>query len=64
MSKDLKQRRETLSLLVARMEAVMTDLCEFQQQEKAYSSAYNVAYAEQSLDDAITSLNNHELENL
>lgn len=59
MNWNIKERNEELSVLVEKAEKLMEELIQFKRKEGDYNNVEYLECAESSLDECITSLNNH-----
>ena len=64
MKWNIKERSEELTYLVGKAENLMEELIQFKSKEQEFSNIEHIEYAESSLDECITSLNNHYYEEL
>lgn len=64
MNWNIKERSEELTYLVGKAENLMEELIQFKSKEQEFSNIEHLEYAESSLDECITSLNNYYYEYL
>lgn len=64
MNWNIKERSEELTYLVGKAENLMEELIQFKSKEQEFSNIEHLEYAESSLDECITSLNNHYYEHI
>ena len=64
MNWNIKERSEELTYLVGKAENLMEELIQFKSKEQEFSNIEHLEYVESSLDECITSLNNHYYEHI